>query len=411
MMRFPPNEIALKIALSLGIGLLVGLEREWAHKDLGVRTFTITALLGMLSALVGTQFAVASMIGVFIVIAFVNGRSLLNDRSLETTTSVALIATLILGVLVGQGHLFTPVASVIVMTMLLAWKTELRRFAGGLTPEEVRSAVLLGLLGFVVYPILPDGFVDRWQLINLRETWTTVVVIAGIGFANYVLLRLYSTKGLYYSAVLGGLINSTATVAETLLYLSGKAQRLLGLILPIVMLTITAMSIRNLLILVIFAREAIFLSVAPLLAMSGTAAFFFWRTRVSASDVVNSVKLSSPISLTRVLKFGLLFLSIEIAGALGQRVLGTLGFIAVSLIGGLVSSASTTAAAASMVTSGRLSIHAAAASTIIATVASAMVNIPLVYRHTKDRSVIIKLLMSSALLAAMGLGVLLLEMA
>ena len=34
------------------------------------------------------------------------------------TTSVALIVTFILGVLVGQGHLFTPVASAILMTML-----------------------------------------------------------------------------------------------------------------------------------------------------------------------------------------------------------------------------------------------------------------------------------------------------
>ncbi len=33
---FPPLEIAAKIGVSLGIGLLVGLEREWAHKDLDV---------------------------------------------------------------------------------------------------------------------------------------------------------------------------------------------------------------------------------------------------------------------------------------------------------------------------------------------------------------------------------------
>jgi uncharacterized membrane protein (DUF4010 family) len=44
--------------------------------------------------------------------------------------------------------------------MLLAWKVELRRFAGGLQPAEIRSAVLLGLLGLVVYPILPDRFID-----------------------------------------------------------------------------------------------------------------------------------------------------------------------------------------------------------------------------------------------------------
>ena len=43
------------------------------------------------------------------------------------------------------------------MTMLLAWKTELSRFAGGLQPSEIRSAVLLGLIGFVIYPVCPIG--------------------------------------------------------------------------------------------------------------------------------------------------------------------------------------------------------------------------------------------------------------
>jgi uncharacterized membrane protein (DUF4010 family) len=56
----------------------------------------------------------------------------MTDRSLEITTSAALIVNYLLGVLVGLGHIFTPVAGAIVMTMLLAWKTELSRFAGGL---------------------------------------------------------------------------------------------------------------------------------------------------------------------------------------------------------------------------------------------------------------------------------------
>jgi hypothetical protein len=98
--------------------------------------------------------------------------------------------------------------------MFLAWKLELQKFAGGLTLEEIRSAVLLGLLGFVIYPVIPDRFVDPWQLINPRAAWVIVIVIAGFGFANYVLLKLYGTRGVYLSAFLGGLVNSTAAAAE-----------------------------------------------------------------------------------------------------------------------------------------------------------------------------------------------------
>jgi uncharacterized membrane protein YhiD involved in acid resistance len=65
-MIFPPYEVAIKTALALGVGLLVGFERAWAHKEVGVRTFSITALLGTLAALASGQFAVVGLAGVFV---------------------------------------------------------------------------------------------------------------------------------------------------------------------------------------------------------------------------------------------------------------------------------------------------------------------------------------------------------
>src|SRR5579871_3648269 len=121
---FPHTEVAVKILLTMGIGLLVGLEREWAQKDLGVRTFAIVALLGTTSTLISVPFAMISMIGVFLLIVYVNLRTLLTQKALEITTSAALLVTFMLGVLIGAGHLFTPVASALLMTMLLAWKAE-----------------------------------------------------------------------------------------------------------------------------------------------------------------------------------------------------------------------------------------------------------------------------------------------
>jgi|ERR1700728_63212 len=212
--HFPATPIALKMAVAIGIGMLVGMEREWSNKDVGVRSFAIVALLGMLASIIGLNVVIASLIGVLLLIAAMNARSILTDRSLEITTSAALIVNFLLGVLVGLGHIFTPIAGAIVMTMLLAWKTELSRFAGGLQPAEIRSAVLLGLIGFVIYPVLPKHYIDPWQLFNPSDAWISVIAIAGIGFVNYVFLRIYSTRGLYLGALFGGLVNSSATVAE-----------------------------------------------------------------------------------------------------------------------------------------------------------------------------------------------------
>src|SRR6202161_556249 len=206
--HFPVTPIALKMGVAIGIGMLAGMEREWSNKDVGIRTFAIVALLGMLASLIGQSVAIAALIGVFLLIAAMNARSIIDHRSLEITTSAALILNYLLGVLVGLGHIFTPVAGAIVMTMLLAWKTKLSRFAGGLQPSAIRSAVLLGLIGFVIYPVLPDRYVDPWQLFNPSDAWISVIAIAGIGFVSHVFLRIYSPRALYLGALFGGTRNS-----------------------------------------------------------------------------------------------------------------------------------------------------------------------------------------------------------
>jgi hypothetical protein len=57
---FPAVEIAVKVAVALALGLLVGFEREWSNKDIGVRTFAMTALLGLLGTLPGPPLLILS---------------------------------------------------------------------------------------------------------------------------------------------------------------------------------------------------------------------------------------------------------------------------------------------------------------------------------------------------------------
>src|ERR1700678_2251877 len=99
--RFPPAEVASKIAISLGIGLLVGIEREWSNKDLGARTFALASLLGAISVLLVPPMAVVSFVGILVIVVFANARSLLVDRTLEATTSAALLVIFVLGALAG----------------------------------------------------------------------------------------------------------------------------------------------------------------------------------------------------------------------------------------------------------------------------------------------------------------------
>src|SRR2546422_3501097 len=115
--------LAEKVAASAGIGLLIGLEREWAHKDVGGRSFTIAALLGTLAWLVSPTFAFVEVGVVGVIIVLANVYLLSNKQSMELTTALALAVTNVLGVLIGSGFFFLALACAIVMTALLSWKT------------------------------------------------------------------------------------------------------------------------------------------------------------------------------------------------------------------------------------------------------------------------------------------------
>src|SRR6202050_1123878 len=400
--RFPATPIALKIAISVLIGMLAGMEREWSNKDVGVRSFAIVALLGMLASVIGINVAIASLVGVLLLVAAMNARSILTDRSLEITTSAALIVNYLLGVLVGLGHIFPPVAGAIVMTMLLAWKTELSRFAGGLQPAEIRSAVLLGLIGFVIYPVLPNRYIDPWQLFNPSDAWISVIAIAGIGFVNYVFLRVYSTRGLYLGAFFGGLVNSSATIAElgTRLRATGMVNRVSTLCL----LTTIAMFARNLILATIFSPRSLSATLVPLLAMTLVAGFWIWQDRRIEEPVPGSLTLTSPISVTKVIWFGAIFIAIQIAGTLLTKYFGSYGMLATGIFGGLVSSASTTAAAATMAMHGKISAALAGSTTVLTSLASAGVNLPIVWRTTRDKAVTRALTIKMATVIGTGIA-------
>src|SRR6185503_14319846 len=203
-----------RLALALAIGLFVGIERERRQKVAGVRTFAFAAMLGAVGGLLGEAFALLALSLLGILVVLLNVDTIRSGDGAEMTTSAALLVTAFAGLLAGQGHTFTPTVLGVATAALLAWKQPLAGFSHALTESELRSAILLAILAFVVYPILPSGTVDPWGLIAPRSAWVTVILIAALGFANYILLKLYGTRGVELTGFLGGLVNSTVTVAE-----------------------------------------------------------------------------------------------------------------------------------------------------------------------------------------------------
>jgi len=141
-------------------------------------------------------------------VCFLNWRQLKLHQTLALTTSAAFLIVGFAGVLCGQGHTFTPVAVAAMTAALLAWKEPISGFAVGLSDLELRSAILLAILSFIIYPVLPTHAIDPWGLIEPQTTWATVILIAALGFVNYVLWKIYGPRGVDIGSFLGGLVIS-----------------------------------------------------------------------------------------------------------------------------------------------------------------------------------------------------------
>jgi len=410
--EWPYLEILMRITLALALGLLIGMERERRGKEAGLRTFGFVALFSAIGGTLSETFALASLALTALLAIFLNIQALLVTRTAELTTSTAMLVTSMAGILCGQGHTLTPAAVMVIAAALLAWKQPLSGFTAGLTENEVRSALLLAILAIVIYPALPKGAIGPWLLIEPRAAWINVILIAVIGFVNYVLWRLYGTKGTEVAGFLGGLVNSSVTVAELAGRVSQHPDHHIGTAYRSILFATAAMIVRNAGILIVLAPSVLISAVPPLFCMLAVCfgliiATLRRRDQAAAPLLSTNVQLDLPFSLWVALKYGALFLLLHVAGVTTQRMFGDVGVYAVSLLGGLVSSASAVAAAASLAIKDTATPEVAAAGAIIATLASALVNLPLVVaaKHaqlTRRVSIAIGLIVAAGMIGVLA---------
>jgi uncharacterized membrane protein (DUF4010 family) len=183
-----------------------------------------------------------------------------------------------------------------------------------------------------------------------------------------------------YHKLLGCLVNSTAAVAELSSRVREAGEGFVKLAYRGVMLATGAMLLRNSLILAILALQA-FASLVPMLIMFAATAILLRAAIGTISAPPPDLKLEQPFSLKAALKFGVIFLVLNVAGVLAQRSLGVFGFYAVSIAGGLLSSASAVAAAGTAAAHHQVSLPVAANGAVLATLTSC------VYQYSNRRSV------------------------
>ena len=217
------NELLSRLAVSLAIGLLVGLERGWhsrGEKDhqraAGFRTFALTGLLGGVTGALSLS-AGGQLIG-FVFVVFAAAFTAFHwleakaEQNMSVTSVVAGMLTFLLGTMAVTGELLVAIAGAVAMTVLLALREQLHRWVASLTWPEIRAVLVLLAMSFLLLPVLPNRTIDPWDSINPFEIWLLAIMIAAISFSGYVAVRVFGDQlGVMMTAVAGGLASSTAT--------------------------------------------------------------------------------------------------------------------------------------------------------------------------------------------------------
>jgi uncharacterized membrane protein (DUF4010 family) len=208
----------LNLGVALGIGLLIGAERERrkgegpSRSPMGIRTFTVTSLAGAISFTVGGELVLAvTTAGVITLTAFTYWRSHEDDPGL--TTEIALIlAALLGGLTVQQPALAAGVA--VSVAILLAVRTPLHHFLRSvLTEAEVEDALIFAGATLVVLPLLPDRPLGPYDALNPHAIWIIVILVMAISAAGYIAVRMLGARfGLPIAGLVSGFISSTAAI-------------------------------------------------------------------------------------------------------------------------------------------------------------------------------------------------------
>ncbi len=350
-----------QLALSLGLGLLVGFQREWAAKRLaGIRTFPLITLFGTLCAQLAEAFGGWVLAGAFVALAaivWVGSRESHSGEHPDSgiTTEVAVLVMFAVGAVVARGR---PVEALAVsggVAVLLHWKQPLHEFVQRVGEAEARSVMQLVLIGLVILPALPNRSFGPLQVLNPFQIWSMVVLIVGISLGAYLVHRLAGPNvGTVVAGLLGGLISSTATTVSYARRTRDAPERVPATAFVLVLAS-TVVLPRMLLLAALVAPGLIAELAPPLVAMTGVMLALSAIAFALTHRELELARLDhAPSDLRAAVAFGLLYGVVLLGVAAARRWLSEGGLYAVAALSGLTDVDAITLSTVQLARAGRI---------------------------------------------------------
>ncbi len=208
----------LALTVSLGTGMLLGIERERRKGEgdrraaAGVRTFALVGLAGGVAWRVGGVAVIAVALA-FVGLAAVAGYMRSDESDPGLTTEVALVVDCLLGAL-AQTDTMLAAGLGVATALVLAGRDRIHRIVReSLSENELHDGLLFAACALIVLPLLPDRSFGPHDSLNPSVIWRLVVIVMAIQAAGYIALRAIGPRyGLLVVGLLGGFVSSTATI-------------------------------------------------------------------------------------------------------------------------------------------------------------------------------------------------------
>ena len=424
MSELDPLALALRFAAALGLGVLLGLERERSQKPeggfAGVRTFALISLSGGLAAYLDAAlsrpaFALAlfaAIAGLVLVSAVLTGR----QGDVGITTEVSALLAFGLGFLCVQGQVILAAGLAVASGGMLALKGWLHGLARRIETADVEATLKFAIVTVIILPLVPNQNFGPPPLdvINPYKIWWMVVLISGLNFASYLLVkRLGAEHGIGLTGLLGGLVSSTAVTLGFAQRSRTEPEQAPALALGI-LLAWTVMFFRVVLLVGVIA-SGLALRLAPGLgalgALSLAIVLVLRRRRRRRQASTARAQLSAganPFELGAAIRFGLLFGVVTFAAKAAEVTLGDAGLYLAAALAGLTDVDAIALSMANLAGGDPTREDVAARAILIAVLANTLTKAGMALFMGEPRLRRVMLPISALLLAAGGLAVVLL---
>ncbi len=202
-----------------------------------------------------------------------------------------------------------------------------------MSEKELSGALKFAVIAFIILPLLPDQNYGPYGLFNPHFIWLMVVFISGIGFVGYALMKWFGERGIVLSAMLGGVVSSTATTIS-FAQRSVKEKKIYRTLVLGILLANGVMFLRVLIEVFVINRTlftVIFLPLLLLILLTLLFSYLLWKRSAQAQG---KIELGTPLALKPAIQFGVIFAFILAMVKLAHIYLATEGVYVVSFLSG-----------------------------------------------------------------------------